>query len=839
MSGSVSILKRCGGSGLAAVTLVAGLPLFLGTAQAAHVAPPTTSQLDGNTVAAAACKPYRVALPPTGADTTVGELVNVVLDDLGTSDTFNAGFCVLPLTSSGITFTPAVGMAVRSAGPRVGGGSVDESRFTTVAGRTVNQGEVVIGVTANEPGIVRAQAYYDANNDNLYTSGEPIQSVATSLTVTVGGIGKAAQEAVAVVEVVHSREAPPPTNGDIDSVVQGETRSYQVYAGNNTSGSGRDPILGAHITYSSDGTNGPFAPTSLGTTNNSGVASGTITFPANADDRRLTFYVNRPSGLDSTYEPNAPGNEKADTSEVSITTLASQTGKTVTLSADNQNIGYSANNPAVNAARTAARPFTALVDANDTEPGTGGTLLAIAVSGGSGDERVTSIESATSATGDVQQDGVTRTTDPNDSGASFQVIDPTPLVGQTLTVSATIRGTSQVATSTLRFRNVPADARNIASSPKTATTASNAARTFTSTVSDVDGQPVSGVTVNFTETGVGTFVGGASSLSAVTNAAGQATADTVSVAGQTGAQTITGRIDDDADQVLTGDQMSQCNYAANVGSDPQGNNLNSTDNTGPAGNCADSSTHTYAVPPPPPSPSPAPSVLPTASPSGSASPTLSPTTSPTTTPTASTSPGPASPSATPSTATPACAVPARVVLASTTIIATGHTGVSVTAPAGSVVDLLAYSRPSSTYRIVRTGTTDSTGRVVFSALAPPSNTRLYAQVRGCTASTVTGSVVLNVRTALSLFAQRTGPQSYTFSGDSLPARPGGLIISLYRVTDSGSQLLTAQVRASATTGNWSLNRTFTGTGRFGFVVRTGQDLQNAPGSSNVRPTLIF
>jgi hypothetical protein len=32
---------------------------------------------------------------------------------------------------------------------------------------------------------------------------------------------------------------------------------------------------------------------------------------------------------------------------------------------------------------------------------------------------------------------------------------------------------------------------------------------------------------------------------------------------------------------------------------------------------------------------------------------------------------------------------------------------------------------------------------------------------------------------------------------------------------------------------------FSGTGRFGFVVRTGQDVQNAPGTSRVRQTLVY
>ena len=65
-----------------------------------------------------------------------------------------------------------------------------------------------------------------------------------------------------------------------------------------------------------------------------------------------------------------------------------------------------------------------------------------------------------------------------------------------------------------------------------------------------------------------------------------------------------------------------------------------------------------------------------------------------------------------------------------------------------------------------------------------------------------------------------------------------MIISLYRVTADGQQVLTSQTRASSTNGTWTLNRTFLGTGRFGFVVRTGQDLMNAPGASAVRSLTV-
>ena len=136
--------------------------------------------------------------------------------------------------------------------------------------------------------------------------------------------------------------------------------------------------------------------------------------------------------------------------------------------------------------------------------------------------------------------------------------------------------------------------------------------------------------------------------------------------------------------------------------------------------------------------------------------------------------------------------------------------------------------------MVRTATVGSTG-VVSWTVGPLANTRLYAQTRGGAA---TPQVVLSVATGLSLTSARTGTRTFVFSGRSIPARTGGLIISLYRITADGHQVLTAQTRASSSTGNWSLTRHFTGAGRFSFVVRTGSDLQNAAGTSNTRSVRI-
>lgn len=170
-----------------------------------------------------------------------------------------------------------------------------------------------------------------------------------------------------------------------------------------------------------------------------------------------------------------------------------------------------------------------------------------------------------------------------------------------------------------------------------------------------------------------------------------------------------------------------------------------------------------------------------------------------------------------------------------TIRATESARVTLRGTPGAAVELWAYTRPSTTYRLVRSGTVGGDGTVGFD-VRPPANTRLQARERDCAAGP---STVLNVATALTLAVERTGTREYAFSGDSLPARPGGLVVSLYRITTAGSQVLTAQARASEATGEWRLVRRFSGSGRFGFLVRTGQDLLNAPGSSAVRSLLVY
>jgi hypothetical protein len=161
--------------------------------------------------------------------------------------------------------------------------------------------------------------------------------------------------------------------------------------------------------------------------------------------------------------------------------------------------------------------------------------------------------------------------------------------------------------------------------------------------------------------------------------------------------------------------------------------------------------------------------------------------------------------------------------------------VHLAATSGTTVDLFAYSRPSTDFVRVGSAVVAKNGSVAL-AVKPTTNTRLYAQQQGCAAGR---SAVINVRTALTLTVVRNGTRTYTFSGSSLPLRKGGLVVNLYRRTAEGKSVLTAQARASETTGRWTVRRVFSGTGRFPFYAATGQDLTNAPGASASRSVLVY
>ncbi|MEO6203866.1 MAG: hypothetical protein ABIO67_00550 [Mycobacteriales bacterium] len=261
----------------------------------------------------------------------------------------------------------------------------------------------------------------------------------------------------------------------------------------------------------------------------------------------------------------------------------------------------------------------------------------------------------------------------------------------------------------------------------------------------------------------------------------------------------------------------------------------------------------WSIPDPNPSPTPTPATptaviqAPPSAPPETASASASASASP---------PASATTAATPR-VEPDC-LPISVRVNTPVINATGLASVTaVGATPGSDVELQGYSQNhfgTATFAndptpVDRVGTADGSGSVTFNDLRPPSNTRLHARQVGCAYGS---SDVVAVRTQLTLFVQQRAPRTYEISGGSIPARDGGLIVSLYRIDGAqcaaglepracSSEVFLGQGRADGRTGRFSI-RLVVGPGvvgpRMWLVLKTGQDAQNLPGRSNARSLLL-
>ncbi|MCW2544792.1 MAG: putative adhesin [Frankiales bacterium] len=140
-------------------------------------------------------------------------------------------------------------------------------------------------------------------------------------------------------------------------------------------------------------------------------------------------------------------------------------------------------------------------------------------------------------------------------------------------ITATIDNKSDTGVITYNAAK-PISARFIDLTPNTSNIAPGQNNELTAKVTDVFGNPVAGITVDFTETGGGAFSNGTSSQSGVTGPNGTVSVTLTSPAGTTGTDIVTASIN--------ASQTTQCSKAVN---DPF---------TGAkAGNCSDSSTYTF------------------------------------------------------------------------------------------------------------------------------------------------------------------------------------------------------------------------------------------------------
>jgi hypothetical protein len=727
-------LKRLGVAGLAAVTIGAGVPALIATS--AEAAGPVTqiTNLGGqpdNNGAAGSCIAFQATAKDASGTVVPGATITVTLTDSSTSATRDVSFCTASTTSGTTTYQPQTGTPVSDTSPQAGGGGKATSVFTADA-----NGVVTFGVTASTPGAVGVQAYYDTNGDKAFSAGEPNASSTANFTAGGPAGSNTNQDAATSVTVTPSS----------DAAIVGETRNFVVHVTN-----GSDALAGVIVSYATTPPGAAqgqtFGATNCGSTDNDGDAICKITFSTAGTDN-LTFYVNQ------TQTGGTPGPDAAEPKDFATVTVgAAPTGRSVTLSPDNRNVDY----------RTTSATYTATVTNTNssTTTSTGGTLLAFSVSGGSGDETVTN-ECTTGSV--VVATGA--------SSCPITVTDPTPKAGEVLTITATIRGTSSSDTSTLTFTNVPSDARNIVLSPKTQTVApGSGVAAVSAKVTDVNGSPVPGVFVTFTESGPGRFINpnnGADSTVVATNAQGVATAELTSQSGESGTTNITASI---------ANSGNEC--AAAAGKNAAGTTLTGTQAGAKAGNCTDTATVTFGA-------SPSPSVTPGGR-------------------------------GTLSTSTPDIQPNIQGILN-----ASGLTP-------NSVYELRCYSRPSTTYFTARTATTSAGSTTLEFRILPGTNTRCYVRPAGDEAN-ASNSVVINVHTTLSLSAVRTGVRTYIFQGRNLPRRSGQLI-TLYRIAN-GQEIRTSNLVTDAS-GIYRVTRTFTGTGTFQFRVRTSQTLTNAPGASNI------
>ena len=179
---------------------------------------------------------------------------------------------------------------------------------------------------------------------------------------------------------------------------------------------------------------------------------------------------------------------------------------------------------------------------------------------------------------------------------------------------------------------------------------------------------------------------------------------------------------------------------------------------------------------------------------------------------------------------PAPEPPSAPTLEQAVVDATASATLSGAAEPGQTVELWAYSRPSTTFRLVRTGTASPSGRYTFS-VTPPSDTRLRVRVAGLDSA----STVLGVRHLVRMSAARTGVRTYRFAGTVFPKR-AGIGVDVLARTSSGLRLITRATTAAD--GRWAVVRTFSGTATWDVVARTGADGINRSGTSAPVPVAI-
>lgn len=442
-----------------------------------------------------------------------------------TGTTTNTGFCtdnytasVTPSTATGtldVTITQPA--AVNTGTEDLCGGSLVTSgvnsagsNFVTYAFTVGSNGTIQFSATDSTAETDAIRVFNDVNSDGVWESGEANASTTATFISNSGDTA------------VHSLSVSPTTA----KARPGDRVHFIVTAinGNNAVPVSDQGVSGAQVWYVVTGPDAQ-GPTACGggTTASDGTVHCGVTLSGSATASgtdTVTFFVNN--------GPNSgPGVDTGDSQTTAtinnigpapagdtLTAFCDQhsisSGRTCTDTIDTTNPN---NNNTINEAfffdvlDPASNPL-GLTDLNNnagvtnhTDDFGADTTVTFAMSGASS-------AATLSAT---QGDCVTHQFIENGEAAcdvQVNVSEPNPTPGEVITVTGTIKGTTQTASTTLTLNPSPDTARNITLTPPTQNVVAGHTGVLTATVTDAHGNPVPGVDVDFTSTGQGAFTTG-------------------------------------------------------------------------------------------------------------------------------------------------------------------------------------------------------------------------------------------------------------------------------------------------------------------------------------------
>ena len=609
MTGTSKALARLGVAGLSTVLMTTGLATFGAVAANAAATTATSVSLspDSDTAAVGECNPF-TATVNTSASITVNIQEAVAANALGVpAGTVAIGFCQ-PLAAN-----PDAGPTTTTAGPGAAGAGTNPASpdaahcdnaalLPNTAGNvscnttytdTNGDGKIVFGVDSNTAGSMSVNAFGDINNNGAQDVNEAGD---TSTKTWVANSQTSNTNTVTCTPTSQSN----PTGGTAHFTCTVKDSNGNALAGQTVHfGVSSGPQAG----NPSNATCGPTASGAGGTT------------PGQTPDCNYSNTTNTPGHdvinvwLDTNGTPGQQAGEPNTTITNDWVTAAPTTSKlTVTCSP----------NPTGTFQDTVADDST---ECQDPLTQTTSTLTATVTNGNpsapvSGVLVQWDIIFNFHGGSDTDTETLSANSCLTDSSGKCSVTlnNPTPTEGEDIGVEATLprQGAASLFAEGETFWTAPQkrDARNISVAPKTSSQTAGGSQSLEATVIDRFGNPVSGVLVDWTESGPGAF---RNQNTCRTDATGKCSVEVASLSPERGDETVTATIDavdsygannrlecESAVGFSTTDKFDNYNPNGGTGTNAKGGN-NPAQTAPNAGNCSDTATVTWtaAAPPPP------------------------------------------------------------------------------------------------------------------------------------------------------------------------------------------------------------------------------------------------